>query len=150
MKYRSSKIVVLLCIVAILCIAGIGLILGLTLRHKDYKSSSASDAFTKSLGDDGDSTMTTPESDNSPSTGSGSPSNPTLVPPPQQEAQPPQASTLWAHEESNIPPNPKIRFGKLDNGLRYMILPNDEPSEELSLRMHVDAGSFNEDDDQIG
>jgi len=56
----------------------------------------------------------------------------------------------WPHEESDIPPDPKVRFGTLANGMRYMIMPHAEPPEKLALRLHVDAGSFQEEEDQQG
>ncbi len=56
----------------------------------------------------------------------------------------------WAHEASDITPDPAVRYGHLDNGMRYAILPNAEPPGRVSLRMHVNAGSLNESEDQRG
>ncbi|MDP4846728.1 MAG: insulinase family protein [Akkermansiaceae bacterium] len=58
--------------------------------------------------------------------------------------------TPWPSEASDIPADPKAIFGNLPNGFRYMILPNDEPPNRLSVRLHIDAGSLMEDDDQRG
>ncbi|MEP2777442.1 MAG: insulinase family protein [Luteolibacter sp.] len=56
----------------------------------------------------------------------------------------------WPSEASDIPADPKAVFGNLPNGFRYMILPNEEPPNRLSVRLHIDAGSLMEDDDQRG
>lgn len=56
----------------------------------------------------------------------------------------------WPQEQSDIPADPKAVFGKLPNGLRYMIYPNSEPPGRVSLRMHIATGSLMEADDQRG
>ena len=59
-------------------------------------------------------------------------------------------TVLWPHESSDIEADPRVTYGVLDNGLRYAILPNSEPPNKLMLRMHVNAGSYQEEDDQRG
>lgn len=49
-----------------------------------------------------------------------------------------------------IPKDPKIRIGQLDNGLTYYIKYNQRPENKVELRLAVDAGSLLEDDDQLG
>lgn len=56
----------------------------------------------------------------------------------------------WAHEHSDLTPDPAVRYGHLDNGMRYAILANAEPPGRVSLRLHVNAGSLNESDAQRG
>jgi len=56
----------------------------------------------------------------------------------------------WPHEQSDIKPDPKAVFGKLPNGMRYLIYPNSEPPGRVSLRLHIAAGSLMEADDQRG
>ena len=56
----------------------------------------------------------------------------------------------WPHETGDIPPSERATFGSLENGLRYVIIPNSEPPKRLSLRLHIDAGSLHEADDQQG
>jgi zinc protease len=56
----------------------------------------------------------------------------------------------WPSETSDIPADPTAVFGTLDNGMRYMILPNTEPPQRLSMRLHVAAGSLMEQDNQQG
>jgi zinc protease len=54
----------------------------------------------------------------------------------------------WA--QTLLPINPKIKMGKLDNGLTYYIMPNNKPENKVELRLAVKAGSLNEDDSQQG
>jgi zinc protease len=58
--------------------------------------------------------------------------------------------TQWAQEQSDIPASPRITFGRLDNGLRYALLPNHTPPGQVSMRLLVLAGSLNERDDEPG
>ena len=44
--------------------------------------------------------------------------------------------------------DPKIKVGKLENGLTYYIRQNKKPEQKVELRLVVNAGSINEDDDQ--
>jgi zinc protease len=57
---------------------------------------------------------------------------------------------VWPHEASDLKPDPKVVFGRLPNGLRYQILPHAEPPKRVSLRLHLEAGSLMEEDDQQG
>jgi len=58
--------------------------------------------------------------------------------------------TPWPHDTSDLKVDENLHFGELPNGLRYMIYKNAEPPKRVSLRMHIDAGSLMEDDDQQG
>lgn len=49
-----------------------------------------------------------------------------------------------------LPFDPAVRQGQLDNGLRYYIRANTEPEGRAELRLAVNAGSIQEDDDQRG
>lgn len=60
------------------------------------------------------------------------------------------APARWAHHTSDLRPDPRIRFGALPNGMRYALMKNATPPGEASLRLHIDAGSLNERDDQQG
>jgi zinc protease len=60
------------------------------------------------------------------------------------------AKTNWTHQASDIAPDPAMHFGALENGLRYVILPNAEPPGRVSLRLHVGSGSLDEAEDQRG
>lgn len=68
-------------------------------------------------------------------------------------AQPPGEAADWAQRASldaELPVDPAVRHGRLDNGLRYFIRENDEPRSRAMLRFVVEAGSVLEDDDQLG
>ncbi|MFZ9747645.1 MAG: M16 family metallopeptidase [Opitutaceae bacterium] len=62
----------------------------------------------------------------------------------------PAAAPRFAHEDSDLKPDPAARFGKLDNGLRYVVLRNAEPKGRASLRLLIHAGSLHEEEDQRG
>jgi zinc protease len=49
-----------------------------------------------------------------------------------------------------IPIDPAVRAGRLPNGLRYFIRRNSRPEKRVELRLVVNAGSVQEDDDQRG
>ena len=49
-----------------------------------------------------------------------------------------------------LPVDPKIKIGKLSNGLTYYIRQNKKPEQKVELRLVVNAGSVMEDDDQQG
>jgi zinc protease len=51
---------------------------------------------------------------------------------------------------SDLPADPAAHFGALPNGMRYVILPNHEPRDRVSLRLLVLSGSLEEKDDQRG
>ena len=59
-------------------------------------------------------------------------------------------ATGWPHATSDIPVDPAVTWGRLDNGLRYAILPNAEPKDRVSVRLLVHAGSLMETDAQRG
>ena len=59
-------------------------------------------------------------------------------------------STVWPHEESDLQPDASLRFGRLDNGLRYVLMHNAEPKGRVGLYLNVQAGSLNETDSQRG
>ncbi len=49
-----------------------------------------------------------------------------------------------------LPVDPKVKVGKLENGLTYYIRKNTEPENRAELRLVVNAGSVLENDDQQG
>ena len=51
---------------------------------------------------------------------------------------------------SDLPVDPTVTWGRLDNGLRYALMPNHEPKGRASLRFAVAAGSLNESEAQRG
>ncbi len=60
------------------------------------------------------------------------------------------AAPSWPHEGSDIEPDASVRWGELENDLRYVVMPHGDPPGRLSLRLYVDAGSVMEEDDQQG
>jgi zinc protease len=49
-----------------------------------------------------------------------------------------------------IPLDPSVKMGVLPNGLRYYIQRHPQPAKRAELRLAVNAGGINEDDDQVG
>jgi len=58
------------------------------------------------------------------------------------------ASAMYSGQA--IPSDPTVRMGKLANGLRYYIKKNSTPENRAELRLAVNAGAMQEDDDQLG
>ncbi|MDD4209121.1 MAG: insulinase family protein [Bacteroidales bacterium] len=52
--------------------------------------------------------------------------------------------------EKEIPNDPRVRIGKLENGLVYYIRKNSKPENRVELRLAVKAGSMQETDEQVG
>jgi zinc protease len=49
-----------------------------------------------------------------------------------------------------LPLDPQVKVGKLKNGLTYYIRKNEKPENKVELRLVINAGSIQEDDDQQG
>ena len=56
----------------------------------------------------------------------------------------------WAFEASDVPVDEGYRFGKLENGMRYVIRSNATPKGQALVRMVVNVGSLDEADDERG
>jgi zinc protease len=56
----------------------------------------------------------------------------------------------FPHETSDLPPDPAVTWGRLDNGLRYALRHNAEPRGRISARLAVRVGSIYENDNQRG
>jgi zinc protease len=61
-----------------------------------------------------------------------------------------QAAPAWPQAASDVHPDPDVRFGTLPNGMRYALRRNATPPHQTSLRLRIDAGSLQEQDDQRG
>jgi zinc protease len=59
-------------------------------------------------------------------------------------------SSAFRQEASDLKADHSVHFGTLANGLRYVVLPNHEPTGRASLRLLVLAGSLQEQEDQRG
>ncbi len=56
----------------------------------------------------------------------------------------------WAFEASDLLVEPAFTFGKLDNGMRYVVRPNGTPAGQGMVWMWVHGGSLFETDEQQG
>jgi len=65
-------------------------------------------------------------------------------------SQPVRERPAWAFETSDIKPDPVFRFGRLDNGMRFVISQNATPKGTALVRMEVAAGSLDEADSERG
>lgn len=61
-----------------------------------------------------------------------------------------QPVTQEKEPKKQIPADPKVRIGKLDNGLTYYIRKNAKPENRLALNLVVKAGAVDEDENQRG
>jgi zinc protease len=63
-------------------------------------------------------------------------------------------SSLFAQAPKNlnehIPLNPKVKVGKLDNGMTYYIMENKRPENRVEARIKFLFGSLQEEDHQVG
>jgi zinc protease len=53
----------------------------------------------------------------------------------------PEARVAWGFDRTDLPPDPRIRFGVLANGMRYAIQPNATPARGVAIRMLVRVGA---------
>ncbi len=65
-------------------------------------------------------------------------------------AQPSCFPTQWPYELSDIAPDPQLVRGRLPNGLRYIVKQNNEPEDRVAIYLDVQAGAFQESDEQRG
>lgn len=59
-------------------------------------------------------------------------------------------ATAWPHEQSDLQPDPELRYGRLANGFRYVLRINREPADRVALFLDVQAGSINEKEGEQG
>ncbi|MBR5865791.1 MAG: insulinase family protein [Alistipes sp.] len=61
-------------------------------------------------------------------------------------------TTICAQDpsEMQLPLDPDVRVGKLDNGMTYYIRHNEKPKGQASFYIYHDVGAIQEDDDQQG
>ena len=58
--------------------------------------------------------------------------------------------SVMAQESAQIPVDPKVRIGKLSNGLTYYIRHNDYPKGQAEFYIAQKVGSIMEEDNQRG
>jgi zinc protease len=56
----------------------------------------------------------------------------------------------WPQDDSDLKPDPALVFGRLDNGLRYVLMANTEPKNRVALYLNIQSGSVHETDAQRG
>ncbi|HKH59602.1 MAG TPA: insulinase family protein [Flavitalea sp.] len=61
-----------------------------------------------------------------------------------------EASFAQLNPADKLPLDPKVKIGKLENGLTYYIRQNKKPEKKVELRLVLNAGAINEDNDQRG
>ena len=50
----------------------------------------------------------------------------------------------------DLPAHPDLVMGTLDNGMDYILLEHDNPQDRISMYLHIDTGSLNEEEHQRG
>ncbi|HEX8534608.1 MAG TPA: insulinase family protein, partial [Allosphingosinicella sp.] len=56
----------------------------------------------------------------------------------------------WLYRGSDIPRDPAWTFGSLPNGVRYAVRRNALPAGQVSIRVRIDTGSMNEEENERG
>lgn len=56
----------------------------------------------------------------------------------------------WGIASQELEPDPAVIFGLLENGMRYAVRSHVRGSGEISMRLLIDAGSMEEEDDEQG
>ena len=65
-------------------------------------------------------------------------------------AEPVKRPGEWGQAVSDLKPEAGLRFGRLPNGMRYVLKHNSTPTGQASLRFRIAAGSLMEREDQLG
>ena len=73
-----------------------------------------------------------------------------LAAPAQAAPAQPAGDPDWLYRGSDIPRDPAWTFGSLPNGVRYAVRRNALPAGQVSIRVRVDAGSMNEEENERG
>ncbi|MFO6445609.1 M16 family metallopeptidase [Erythrobacter sp. NE805] len=66
------------------------------------------------------------------------------------EAPAPAPSPAWPFEASDVPVDPGYTFGRLDNGMRYVIRRNATPAGTALVRLRIGSGALEETDSERG
>lgn len=59
-------------------------------------------------------------------------------------------SGRWAHEDSALPPDPAVHWGRLDNGFRYAVLPHRGVPGRVAMKLLILTGSVDEKPAELG
>ncbi len=74
----------------------------------------------------------------------------TACAPQQRLVSAPSATPDWAFQASDVPVDPAFKFGRLPNGMRYVIRANTTPKGTALVRLHIAAGSLDESESELG
>lgn len=58
--------------------------------------------------------------------------------------------TPWGHKSVDVPSDAAVRYGVLDNGMKYALRRNETPKDSASVRMHINVGSIAEAENERG
>ncbi|MFT3996132.1 MAG: insulinase family protein [Asticcacaulis sp.] len=58
--------------------------------------------------------------------------------------------TRWPQERSDLKADPAVIYGRLPNGMRYILYPSQAPGQGVSMRFRIHAGSIDEASGQEG
>ncbi len=72
------------------------------------------------------------------------------APPSTPAAEAPAPAPVWPFEASDLPVDPGYTFGRLDNGMRYVIRRNATPAGTALVRMRIASGALEETDSERG
>ena len=56
----------------------------------------------------------------------------------------------WPQDRSDLKPDPDVIYGTLQNGFRYILMPNKKPENRVSMHLNVAAGSIDETENECG
>ncbi|MBF0224013.1 MAG: insulinase family protein [Desulfobacterales bacterium] len=59
-------------------------------------------------------------------------------------------TVLWPHEKSDLSPDHSVIFKRLSNGMGYILMPNNEPKDRVSMHLYIRVGSIYEKDNEQG
>ena len=61
-----------------------------------------------------------------------------------------RSETAWGLPIYDIAPDASVRYGILENGMRYAIMHNQSPEGAVAIRFGFDVGWVDEEDDELG
>ncbi len=56
----------------------------------------------------------------------------------------------WPHQYTDLDPAPGIIFGRLENGVRYVLKKNEKPEDRVSMHLNIQAGAYHEEEHERG
>ena len=59
-------------------------------------------------------------------------------------------SNEWSDPASDLTPDKDVHYGRLANGMGYVVMENREPRNRVAMYLYIRSGSLNEEDDQRG